>query len=182
VEGRYAAIWLRRQGERPEAGGGHHAQREAQSQGGQERIQSQGRAAEFDAEGQILAPRNDRVLIRRIEEPEAVIGGIIVPDVAREKALKGEVLAVGPGKWEPGEFWSVKKRHYVPMRDEWVEYRTWEWVPGYHEAPEVKPGQIVLFSSKWNDLASTHYDDDKSALFDPLLHLIQEADILGITH
>ena len=136
----------------------------------------------------MIQPRNDRVLIRRIEEPEAKIGSIIVPDVAREKALKGEVLAVGPGKWEEGCWWKVRhtstnieadREHFKMTTTPAYE---WEWIEGHRVPPEVHPGQIVLFSSKWNDLSSTHYDDDKAALFDPLLHLVQEADILGITN
>jgi hypothetical protein len=99
------------------------------------------------------------------------------------------VLAVGPGKWIEGAWWKRFEPLTLYMEDADtgkpfsvpVPGSEWEWVPGYRETPEVSPGQIVLFSSKWNDLASTHYDDDKSALFDPLLHLIQEADILGIT-
>jgi co-chaperonin GroES (HSP10) len=127
----------------------------------------------------VIQPRNDRVLIRRIEEPEAKIGSIVVPDVARSKAIKGEVLAVGPGKWIEGCWWKVLK--IIDINKSFDTAYFWDWVPGYRETPEVKPGQIVLFNSHWNDLASTHYDDDKSALFDPLLHLIQEADILGVT-
>jgi len=43
-------------------------------------------------------PLHDRVLIKRLEEKEAVSGGIIIPDTAREKPMEGEVVAVGPGK------------------------------------------------------------------------------------
>jgi chaperonin GroES len=43
-------------------------------------------------------PLHDRVLIKRVEEEEAVKGGIIIPDTAREKPMEGEVVAVGPGK------------------------------------------------------------------------------------
>ncbi len=43
-------------------------------------------------------PLSDRVLIKRIEEDEQVVGGIIVPDTAKEKPLEAEVVAVGPGK------------------------------------------------------------------------------------
>jgi len=45
-----------------------------------------------------VRPLHDRVLIKRIEEKEAVKGGIIIPDTAREKPMEGEVVAVGPGK------------------------------------------------------------------------------------
>src|SRR5215469_16377999 len=42
-------------------------------------------------------PLQDRVLVRRIEEEEKTVGGIIIPDTAREKPMEGEVIAVGPG-------------------------------------------------------------------------------------
>ena len=45
-----------------------------------------------------LRPLHDRILIERIEEKEAVKGGIIIPDTAKEKPQKGEVIAVGNGK------------------------------------------------------------------------------------
>jgi chaperonin GroES len=38
------------------------------------------------------------VLLRRIEEKEAIKGGIIIPDTAKEKPLEAEVISVGPGK------------------------------------------------------------------------------------
>ncbi len=43
-------------------------------------------------------PLHDRILIKRIEEKEAVKGGIIIPDTAKEKPQEGEVVAVGHGK------------------------------------------------------------------------------------
>ena len=43
-------------------------------------------------------PLQDRVLLKRIEEKEAVKGGIIIPDTAKEKPMEGEVISVGPGK------------------------------------------------------------------------------------
>lgn len=42
-------------------------------------------------------PLHDRVLVRRIEEDEKTAGGIIIPDTAKEKPQRGEVVAVGPG-------------------------------------------------------------------------------------
>ncbi len=45
-----------------------------------------------------VRPLHDRLLVRRVEEKEAVKGGIIIPDTAKEKPQEGEVLAVGPGK------------------------------------------------------------------------------------
>ena len=43
-------------------------------------------------------PLHDRVLLRRIEEGETVLGGIIIPDSAKEKPQQGEAIAVGNGK------------------------------------------------------------------------------------
>jgi chaperonin GroES len=42
-------------------------------------------------------PLHDRVLIRRVEAEEKTLGGIIIPDTAKEKPMEGEVVAVGPG-------------------------------------------------------------------------------------
>ncbi len=45
-----------------------------------------------------IKPLADRVLVKRIEEEEVKKGGIIIPDTAKEKPQKGEILAVGPGR------------------------------------------------------------------------------------
>jgi len=42
-------------------------------------------------------PLHDRVLVRRVEAEEKSLGGIIIPDTAKEKPMEGEVVAVGPG-------------------------------------------------------------------------------------
>jgi len=47
-----------------------------------------------------VKPLADRVLIKRIEEEEVKKGGIIIPDTAKEKPQKGEVIAVGPGRFD----------------------------------------------------------------------------------
>ena len=43
-------------------------------------------------------PLHDRVLVRRIEGDDKTKGGLIIPDTAKEKPQRGEVVAVGPGK------------------------------------------------------------------------------------
>jgi chaperonin GroES len=45
-----------------------------------------------------LKPLHDRVIVRRLEETEQRIGGIIVPDTAREKPQRGRIVAVGAGR------------------------------------------------------------------------------------
>jgi len=51
-----------------------------------------------------LRPLHDRVLVRRLEESEQRVGGIIIPDTAKEKPQQAHVEAVGSGKLlETGE-------------------------------------------------------------------------------
>jgi chaperonin GroES len=45
-----------------------------------------------------LRPLHDRILVERIEEEEQKVGGIIIPDSAKEKPQQGKVIAVGAGK------------------------------------------------------------------------------------
>jgi len=65
-----------------------------------------------------IRPLADRVVIKVVAETEASPGGIILPDSAREKPQKGEILAVGPGRMEKGQ----------------------------REEMDVKVGDIVLFT------------------------------------
>ena len=44
-----------------------------------------------------LKPLGDRVVVKPIEQDEMTTGGIMLPDTAKEKPQKGEILAVGPG-------------------------------------------------------------------------------------
>ena len=44
-----------------------------------------------------VRPLHDRIIVQRIEEGEQKIGGIIIPDTAKEKPMEGEVVAAGPG-------------------------------------------------------------------------------------
>ena len=63
-------------------------------------------------------PLKDRVLVKYSDEPEKSAGGIIIPETAKEKPQKGEIIAVGSGK----------------ITDD-----------GKVQAMEVKVGDIVLF-------------------------------------
>ena len=45
-----------------------------------------------------IRPLHDRVVVRRMEEERTSSGGIVIPDSATEKPIRGEVLAVGKGK------------------------------------------------------------------------------------
>jgi chaperonin GroES len=65
-----------------------------------------------------LRPLHDRVLVKRLDEGEQKVGGIIIPDTAKEKPQQAEVKAVGNGK----------------LLDS-----------GERVAPDVKPGDRILF-------------------------------------
>ena len=67
-------------------------------------------------------PLHDRVVVKRLEEDSKSAGGIIIPDTVKEKPMRGEVVAVGPG-----------------TRDE----------SGKINAPDVKAGDTILFG-KWS--------------------------------
>ena len=56
-----------------------------------------------------LQPLGDRLIVEVLEEEQTTIGGIVLPDTAKEKPQRGKVLAVGPGtrNQETGE--------YIPM-------------------------------------------------------------------
>ncbi|HQZ16856.1 MAG TPA: co-chaperone GroES [Vicinamibacteria bacterium] len=48
-----------------------------------------------------VKPLHDRVLVKRVEEAvEQKVGGIIIPDSAKEKPLSADVVAVGPGEYD----------------------------------------------------------------------------------
>jgi chaperonin GroES len=45
-----------------------------------------------------LRPLHDRVLVKRLEEAESMVGSIVIPDSAKEKPQQAEVVAVGSGR------------------------------------------------------------------------------------
>jgi len=45
-----------------------------------------------------IRPLHDRVIVERLEESDRSVGGIIIPDTAKEKPMRGKVIAVGAGK------------------------------------------------------------------------------------
>ena len=49
-----------------------------------------------------LKPLGDRIVIRQIEAEDVTASGIVLPDTAQEKPQRGEVLAVGEGRYEDG--------------------------------------------------------------------------------
>ena len=136
-----------------------------------------------------IIPRDDRILIKRIDPPPS---SILLTDAP--KSIKGVILSVGPGKWHPGEWWRCKVPNSEVCCDDPTcpfTYHCWKWIPGYREPVTVQPGQIVAFNSRWNDLAHAENAgtgaDGKGKLERPLsyklakdIHLVREADIFGI--
>jgi chaperonin GroES len=66
-----------------------------------------------------IRPLQDRILVKRLESEEKTVGGIIIPDNAKEKPMEGKVISVGNGK----------------VLDD-----------GKLRKPDVKAGDTVLFS------------------------------------
>jgi chaperonin GroES len=79
-----------------------------------------------------IRPLYDRIVIRRLEATEETVGGIIVPDSAREKPQRGTVLAVGRGRLDD-------EGQRIPL--------------------EVKPGDLVLFGKYTSQEITVHGED-----------------------
>lgn len=145
-------------------------------------------------------PMGDSVLIERLEPIEQQrSSSIVLTDMKQDGKMilrKGRVLAVGPGKWHPGEWWWRSLAYYLAGHpgqyySDANNQDLWEWIPGWRETPEVKPGDMVIFNARWNDLAHAEnrgsgadgrgpIERPLSYRFDPTIHLVQEADIAGI--
>jgi chaperonin GroES len=54
------------------------------------------------AAGVKITPLADRVVVKASEDTEQMRGGLYIPDTAKEKPTQGEVIAVGPGRFEKG--------------------------------------------------------------------------------
>ena len=54
------------------------------------------------AKGFGLEPLDDRIVVKPGEEEQTTVSGIVIPDTAKEKPQEGEVVAVGPGRFEDG--------------------------------------------------------------------------------
>ena len=50
-----------------------------------------------------LQPLGDRLIVEVLEEEETTVSGIVLPDTAKEKPQRGNVLEVGPGRYEDGK-------------------------------------------------------------------------------
>ncbi len=50
-----------------------------------------------------IKPLEDRVLVKPLDAEQTTASGLVIPDTAKEKPQEGEVLAVGPGRFEDGQ-------------------------------------------------------------------------------
>ena len=47
-----------------------------------------------------IKPLEDRIVVRTLDAEQTTASGLVIPDTAKEKPQEGEVLAVGPGRWD----------------------------------------------------------------------------------
>src|SRR5512139_50125 len=98
-----------------------------------------------------LKPLQDWAVIRRSEAEERTSGGIIIPEVAKEKPLEGIIVAIGPGRYKPEKGKEKeKKKKFVPT--------------------VLKPGQRVIYQK---------YAEREVELDGEVVTLVREEDILG---
>ncbi|HEY6740251.1 MAG TPA: co-chaperone GroES [Actinopolymorphaceae bacterium] len=50
-----------------------------------------------------IKPLEDRIVVKPLDAEETTASGLVIPDTAKEKPQEGEVLAVGPGRFDDGE-------------------------------------------------------------------------------
>ena len=96
-----------------------------------------------------IRPLHDRVVVKRIDEEEAKIGGLFIPDSAKEKPQQGEVVAVGNGK-------KTEEGKLIPL--------------------DVKVGDRVLFGKySGSDVPKAYGDDHLIMREDEILAVIDGA-------
>jgi chaperonin GroES len=98
-----------------------------------------------------LRPLHDRIVVRRLEGGEEHVGGIIIPDSARERPQRGTVIAVGNGVVREG---------------------------GKRVAVDVKPGDVIMFGKYTNQEIKLEGEDYLVMREDEVLAVI-ETDLTG---
>jgi chaperonin GroES len=96
-----------------------------------------------------VRPLHDRIIIQRLEEGEQKVGGIIIPDSAKEKPQQGRVIAAGTGK----------------VKDD-----------GTRQAPDVKAGDLILFGKYSGQEIKLDGEDYLIMKEDEVLGVIEDAD------
>jgi chaperonin GroES len=98
-----------------------------------------------------LRPLHDRIVVRRLEGGEEHVGGIIIPDSAKERPQRGTVIAVGNGVVREG---------------------------GKRLAVDVKPGDVIMFGKYTNQEIKLDGEDYLVMREDEVLAVI-ETDLTG---
>jgi chaperonin GroES len=96
-----------------------------------------------------VRPLHDRLIIQRLEEGEQKVGGIIIPDTAKEKPQQGRVIAAGTGK----------------VKDD-----------GTRQLPDVKPGDLILFGKYSGQEVKLDGEEYLIMREDDVLGVIESAD------
>jgi chaperonin GroES len=97
-----------------------------------------------------IRPLHDRIVVKRIEEDQTKVGGLFIPDSAKEKPQQGEVVAVGNGKRND-------EGKLIPM--------------------DVKVGDRVLFGKySGSDVPKSYGDDHLIMREDEILAVIEGAE------
>jgi len=97
-----------------------------------------------------VRPLHDRIIVQRLEEGEQKVGGIIIPDTAKEKPQQGKVIAAGTGK----------------VKDD-----------GTRQAPDVKAGDLILFGKYSGQEIKLDGEDYLIMKEDEVLGVIEDADM-----
>ena len=97
-----------------------------------------------------VRPLHDRILIQRLDEGEQKVGGIIIPDSAKEKPQQGKVIAAGTGK----------------VKDD-----------GTRQRPDVKAGDLILFGKYSGQEIKLDGEDYLIMKEDEILAVIEDADM-----
>src|SRR5438094_9923938 len=104
----------------------------------------------FESTSMTIRPLHDRIVVQRIDEGEQRVGGIIIPDSAKEKPQQGKVIAAGDGK-------SKEDGKRVPL--------------------DVKPGDSILFGTYSGQEIKLDGDEYLIMREDDVLAVIEEGDI-----
>ena len=97
-----------------------------------------------------VRPLHDRLIIQRLDEGEQQVGGIIIPDTAKEKPQQGKVIAAGAGK----------------VKDD-----------GTRQLPDIKAGDLVLFGKYTGQEIKLDGEDYLIMKEDEVLGVIEGADM-----
>jgi chaperonin GroES len=88
-----------------------------------------------------IRPLHDRVVIERLEEERTSAGGIVIPDSATEKPMRGKVVALGPGKM-------LDNGNVIPLGVKEGD----EVLFGKYSGTEVKVGESELVVMREDDI------------------------------